>query len=191
MILLIDNYDSFSYNLFQLIGSIDPDIRVIRNDEMTIKEIEALRPDVIVLSPGPGKPCDAGVCTEAVKFFTGKIPILGVCLGHQAICEAFGATVSYAKTLMHGKQSILAINNHIPIFRGLPGEIDGARYHSLAALENTIPEELIIIARSDDGEIMAVKHRDYDVYGLQFHPESILTPGGKTILENFLGGKTS
>lgn len=191
MILLIDNYDSFSYNLYQLIGSIDPDIRVIRNDEKTIQEIEALRPDAIILSPGPGKPCDAGVCTEAAKYFTGKIPILGVCLGHQAICEAFGATVSYAKTLMHGKQSKLAINNYIPIFLGLPDEIDGARYHSLAALEDTIPEELIIIARSDDGEVMAVKHRDFDVYGLQFHPESILTPRGRTILENFIGGKTS
>ncbi len=191
MILLIDNYDSFSYNLYQLIGSINPDIRVIRNDEKTIKEIAALGPDVIILSPGPGKPCDAGICTEAVKYFTGKIPILGVCLGHQGICEAFGATVSYAKTLMHGKQSKLEINNHIPIFRGLPDEIDGARYHSLAALEATLPSELIIIARADDGEVMAVKHRDYDVYGLQFHPESILTPEGRTILENFLGGKTS
>lgn len=189
MILLIDNYDSFSYNLYQLIGSIDPDIRVVRNDEMTIREIDTLRPDAIILSPGPGKPSDAGICTEAAKYFTGKIPILGVCLGHQAICEAFGATVSYAKTLMHGKQSKVAINNHIPIFLGLPDEIDGARYHSLAALEDTIPEELIIIARSDDGEVMAVKHRDYDVYGLQFHPESILTPKGRTILENFIGGK--
>jgi len=191
MILLIDNYDSFSYNLYQLIGSINPDIRVIRNDEMTINEIVALRPEAIILSPGPGKPCDAGICIETAKYFTGKIPILGVCLGHQSICEAFGATVSYAKTLMHGKQSKLAINNHIPIFLGLPEFIVGARYHSLAALESTMPEELIIIARSDDGEIMGVKHRDYDVYGLQFHPESILTPDGRIILENFLGGKTS
>jgi len=191
MILLIDNYDSFSYNLYQLIGSIDPDIRVIRNDEMTIKEIEALRPEAILLSPGPGKPCNAGVCTEASRYFAGKIPILGVCLGHQAICEAFGATVSYAKTLMHGKQSKIKIDNKSSIFKGLPEFIDGARYHSLAALEDTIPEELIIIARSDDGEIMAVKHRDYDIYGLQFHPESILTPEGRTILENFIGGKKS
>lgn len=191
MILLIDNYDSFSYNLYQLIGSIDPDIRVIRNDEMTIKEIEALKPEAILLSPGPGKPCNAGICTEAARYFAGKIPILGVCLGHQAICEAFGATVSYAKTLMHGKQSKIKIDTISSIFKGLPEFIDGARYHSLAALEDTIPEELIIIARSDDGEVMAVKHRDYDVYGLQFHPESILTPRGRTILENFMGGKKS
>ncbi len=191
MILLIDNYDSFSYNLYQLIGSIDPDIRVIRNDEMTIKEIEALRPEAILLSPGPGKPCNAGICTDASRYFAGKIPILGVCLGHQAICEAFGATVSYAKTLMHGKQSKIKIDNSSSIFKGLPEFIDGARYHSLAALEDTIPEELIIIARSDDGEVMAVKHRDYDIYGLQFHPESILTPEGRTIIENFIGGRKS
>lgn len=191
MILLIDNYDSFSYNLFQLIGSINPDIRVIRNDEMTIVEIAALRPEAIILSPGPGKPCDAGICTEAVKYFAGKIPILGVCLGHQAICEAFGATVSYAKTLMHGKQSKIKINMDAMIFKGLPEFIDGARYHSLAAVEETMPEELIVIARSDDGEIMAVTHRFHDICGLQFHPESILTPAGKTILENFIGGKKS
>ena len=193
MILLIDNYDSFSYNLYQLIGSIQPDIKVIRNDELSVKEIEALNPEVIILSPGPGKPGNAGVCIEAVKYFAGKIPILGVCLGHQAICEAFGATVSYAKTLMHGKQSKLIINNNSPIFKDLPEIIDGARYHSLAAIEKTVPEELTVIARADDGEIMAVKHRDYKVYGLQFHPESILTPKGKTILENFLrpGGEKS
>jgi len=189
MILLIDNYDSFSYNLYQLIGSIRPDIRVIRNDEMSVEEIESIKPEAIILSPGPGKPGDAGICTEATKYFAGKVPILGVCLGHQAICEAFGATVSYAKTLMHGKQSTLTINNKSQIFKGLPETIDGARYHSLAAIENTMPEELTVIARADDGEIMAVKHRDYGVYGLQFHPESILTPKGKTILENFLGGE--
>jgi anthranilate synthase component II len=186
VILLIDNYDSFSYNLYQLIGSIDPDVRVIRNDEKTIEEIEALRPAAIILSPGPGKPSDAGVCREAAKYFAGKVPILGVCLGHQAICEAFGATVSYAKTLMHGKQSAIKLESGSPIFSGLPEKIRGARYHSLAAMEETIPEELTIIARSDDGEIMAVKHRNHEVYGLQFHPESILTPCGKIILENFL-----
>lgn len=186
MILLIDNYDSFSYNLYQLIGSLDPDIRVIRNDEMAVREIEALNPDTIILSPGPGKPGEAGICEEAAKYFAGKVPILGVCLGHQAICEAFGATVSYAGTLMHGKQSRLKIDNGSPIFRGLSEEITGGRYHSLAAIEVTIPEELTVIARSDDGEIMAVKHRDHDIYGLQFHPESILTPDGTAILKNFL-----
>ena len=191
MILLIDNYDSFSYNLYQLIGSINPDIHVIRNDEKTIAEIEALNPEAIILSPGPGKPCDAGICEAAAKYFAGKIPILGVCLGHQAICEAFGATVSYAKTLMHGKQSTLKIDNTSLIFKGLPEEIDGARYHSLAAVESTLPEELVVIARTGDGEVMAVKHRDFELYGLQFHPESILTPKGIKILENFLGGNQS
>jgi anthranilate synthase component 2 len=186
MIILIDNYDSFSYNLYQLIGSFDPDIRVIRNDDMTVEEIEALKPDAVILSPGPGKPADAGVCEAAAKHFAGKVPILGVCLGHQAICEAYGATVSYAKTLMHGKQSTMKINNKLSIFRDLGEEIKGARYHSLAAAPETIPAELTVIARTDDGEVMAVKHRDHEVYGLQFHPESILTPDGKTIIRNFL-----
>lgn len=186
MILLIDNYDSFSYNLYQLIGSIDPDIKVVRNDEMTIEEIEKAAPSHIILSPGPGRPSDAGVCEEAARYFAGKIPVLGVCLGHQAICEAYGATVSYAKQLMHGKQSVIEIDNTDKIFKGLPEKITGARYHSLAAVEDTIPEELKVTARTDDGEIMAVRHRDLDVYGLQFHPESILTPDGRVMLENFL-----
>ena len=188
MILLIDNYDSFSYNLYQLVGEIHPDVRVIRNDELTIQEIEALRPGRIILSPGPGKPADAGVCVEAAKYFAGRVPVLGVCLGHQAICEAYGATVSYAKRLMHGKQSEIRVDPECPIFRGLPATIKGARYHSLAALENTMPEELIVTARTDDGEIMAVRHRDYELYGVQFHPESILTPYGRVILKNFIGG---
>ena len=186
MILLIDNYDSFSYNLYQLVGSIDPDVRVIRNDKKTVEEIEALNPSAIILSPGPGKPADAGVCREAARYFAGKVPVLGVCLGHQAICEAFGATVSYAKTLMHGKQSAIKLEDGSLLFSGLPEEIRGARYHSLAAIEETIPEELTVIARAGDGEIMAVKHKEHEVYGLQFHPESILTPCGKIILENFL-----
>ncbi len=189
MILLIDNYDSFSYNLYQLIGSIDPDIKVVRNDEMTIEEIEKAAPSHIILSPGPGHPSDAGVCEEAVKYFAGKIPVLGVCLGHQAICEAYGATVSYAKQLMHGKQSVIEVDNTDKIFRGLPEKITGARYHSLAAVEDTIPEELKVTARTDDGEVMAVRHRALDVYGLQFHPESILTPDGRVMLENFLSIK--
>lgn len=186
MILLIDNYDSFSYNLYQLLGSINPDIKVIRNDEMTIKEIENLAPKYIILSPGPGKPSDAGVCIDTVKYFAGKIPIFGVCLGHQSICEAFGATVGYAKQLMHGKQSTIEIDTKCQIFKGLPNKITAARYHSLAAYENTMPSCLKITAKTDDGEIMAVKHKDYDVYGVQFHPESIMTPDGKQILKNFL-----
>lgn len=188
MILLIDNYDSFSYNLYQLIGSIKPDIKVIRNDELSIGEIEALAPEAIILSPGPGRPIDAGVCIESSRHFAGIVPVLGVCLGHQSICEAFGATVSYARELMHGKQSKIRIDTDCPLFTGLSETIEGARYHSLAAIEDTMPNELKVIARTDDGEIMAVKHRDYEVYGVQFHPESILTPQGRTILENFLGG---
>ena len=186
MILLIDNYDSFSYNLYQLVGSINPDIKVIRNDELGLSQIEALRPESIILSPGPGKPGNAGVCVSVAAHFAGKLPILGVCLGHQAICEAYGATVSYAKTLMHGKQSDIELDGSCPLFEGLSPLIRGARYHSLATLEETIPPELLVTARTDDGEIMGVRHRDHEIYGLQFHPESILTPQGKPILENFL-----
>ena len=191
MILLIDNYDSFSFNLYQLIGSIEPNIRVVRNDELTISEIEALAPSAIFLSPGPGKPCDAGICEDVVRAFAGKIPIFGVCLGHQAICEVYGATVTYAKELMHGKQSVCSLDVSSPIFKGLPEEMPVARYHSLAAVESTIPPELKVIARTDDGEVMAVAHRDFHVYGVQFHPESILTPEGKKILENFLALESS
>ena len=187
MILLIDNYDSFSYNLYQLVGTINPDIKVIRNDEMSISEIEALAPSHIILSPGPGKPIDAGICEDVVRAFQGKIPIMGVCLGHQAICEVYGATVTYAKRLMHGKQSVCTIKTGAPLFEGLEEKLEVARYHSLAAKSETIPEELEVIAVSDDdGEVMAVKHRDYKVYGLQFHPESILTPDGLKILRNYL-----
>ena len=189
MILLIDNYDSFSYNLYQLIGSVNSDIKVIRNDELTVEEIEVLKPEYIILSPGPKRPRDAGVCIEVAKRL-GKISkILGVCLGHQSICEAFGATVSYAKELMHGKQSVAAIDNTDEIFKNLPEKITVARYHSLAALPETIPDCLKVIAKTEDGEIMAVRHRELPIWGLQFHPESIMTPQGKTRLENFLGGK--
>lgn len=186
MILLIDNYDSFSYNLYQLVGAIRPDIKVIRNDEMTVGQIGELDVSHIILSPGPGRPADAGICIEAVKHFAGRVPILGVCLGHQAICEAYGAEVSYAKELMHGKQSEIAVDNGCRMFRGLPGKIKAARYHSLAARGETMPEELAVTAKTEDGEIMAVKHKEYEVYGVQFHPESILTPDGKTMLRNFL-----
>ena len=186
MILLIDNYDSFSYNLYQMIGAIDPDIRVIRNDEMTVEEIKALNPDHIVLSPGPGRPEDAGIILDAVKTLGKEIPILGVCLGHQAICMAFGATVTYAKRLMHGKQSEVRFAKDCLLFKGCPETAPVARYHSLAADPETIPEELAVTAVTDDGEVMAVKHREFPVYGVQFHPESIMTPNGKTMLENFI-----
>lgn len=189
MILLIDNYDSFSYNLYQLIGSINPDIKIIRNDEMTVDEIEALAPEYIILSPGPKRPEDAGVCIEVAKRLGTKSKILGVCLGHQSICTAFGATVGYAKELMHGKQSICKIDNTVSIFRGLPEEIEVARYHSLAADESTMPDCLEVIGKTADGEIMAVKHRDMEIYGLQFHPESIMTPQGGIIIRNLLGGQ--
>ena len=186
MILLIDNYDSFSYNLYQLMGEINPDIRVIRNDEMTVEEIENLSPEKIIISPGPGKPEDAGICIDVIKHFAGKVPILGVCLGHQAICKAFGAAVSHAKSIMHGKESVIKTDTSSLIFKGLPKNITVARYHSLAAVDSTMPDCLKITATSDDGEIMAVEHRHFPVYGLQFHPESIMTPNGMTMLRNFM-----
>lgn len=186
MTLLIDNYDSFSYNLYQLVGSIDPDIRVIRNDAMTIREIEALSPDRIILSPGPGRSADAGICSETVRAFAGRIPILGVCLGHQVVCEVFGASVTYAERLMHGKQSDACLDTSSPLFFGLPEKIPVARYHSLAADPGTIPPSLRVIARTKEEEIMAVQHSGCPVYGVQFHPESILTPDGTAILRNFL-----
>jgi anthranilate synthase component 2 len=186
MILLIDNYDSFSYNLVQLAGGINPDIKVIRNDALTAPEIEALNPSHIILSPGPGYPKDAGICEEAVRCLGGKIPVLGVCLGHQGICEVYGAKISHARKLMHGKKSVMSLDLTCPIFQGLPAQIDAARYHSLAAVKDTVPAELQVIAEDETGEVMAVKHKKYQVYGLQFHPESILTPLGHVILENFL-----
>ncbi len=185
MILLVDNYDSFSYNLYQLIGAINPDIRVIRNDELSVSEILALSPSHIIVSPGPGRPSDAGVCEELI-LAAGKIPLLGVCLGHQAICEAFGAKITYAKRLMHGKKSTVTLDTQSKLFEGLPERADVARYHSLAASEENFPECLKIISRTDDGEIMAVEHKTLPVFGLQFHPESILTKHGKSIVENFL-----
>lgn len=186
MILLIDNYDSFSYNLYQLIGKINPDIKVVRNDELRICDIEKLNPSHIIISPGPGRPIEAGICEDVIAHFSGKIPMLGVCLGHQAICETFGANITYAKELMHGKQSRVTIDNKCKLFKGLPEKIDVARYHSLAAEAKSLPTNLKILATTDDGEIMAVAHKEYEVYGLQFHPESILTPDGKKIIENFV-----
>ena len=186
MILLIDNYDSFSYNVYQLIGSINPDIKVIRNDELTIPEIEALNPSHIIISPGPGKPSEAGICEAVIKYFAGKKPIMGICLGHQAISEVFGATVTYAKQLMHGKRSVARLDNSSVLFKGMDDKMTVARYHSLAAKPDTIPDCLKVTATTDDGEVMAVEHRDFKVYGVQFHPESVLTPDGKKIMVNFL-----
>lgn len=185
MILLIDNYDSFTYNLVQYIGTIRPDMKVVRNDEYTVEELADLQPEAIVISPGPGRPADAGICIEAIRYFAGKVPILGVCLGHQAICEAFGGEVSYAKKLMHGKSSMVTVTEESPLFDGIQSPMQVARYHSLAAVEDKLPPDLKVTARSEDGEIMAVEHREYPVYGVQFHPESVMTPDGMQMLENF------
>lgn len=186
MILLIDNYDSFSYNLYQLVGSMNPDLQVVRNDAVTVEEISRLEPEALILSPGPGKPADAGICIEAVKRLSGRIPILGVCLGHQVVCEAFGGTVSYAKEMMHGKASQIRLDTESRIFQGMEQEITAARYHSLAAVRECLPKCLNITAQTAQGEIMAVEHSNYPVFGLQFHPESILTPHGYQIIQNFL-----
>ena len=186
MILLIDNYDSFSYNLYQLIGEINPDIKVIRNDELSVEEILALKPSHIIVSPGPGRPCDAGVCEEVIRAAAGKIPVLGVCLGHQAICETFGAEITYAKQLMHGKKSVTTLDTSGRLFRDMPSQCEVARYHSLAASESGFPDCLKVTARTDDGEIMAVEHKDHPIFGVQFHPESILTQQGRKMAENFL-----
>ena len=185
MNLLIDSYDSFSWNLFQLTGTIEPDIRVIRNDEMTAEEIRALRPAHIILSPGPGRPEEAGIFIDAVRKIH-DIPILGVCLGHQAVCRAFGASVTYAGRLMHGRQSEVRLDTDCPLFAGCPESVPAARYHSLAADAATLPRELKVTAVADDGEIMAVQHREYPIYGVQFHPESVMTPDGERMLRNFL-----
>ncbi|MCL2036776.1 MAG: aminodeoxychorismate/anthranilate synthase component II [Oscillospiraceae bacterium] len=184
-ILLIDNYDSFSYNLYQIIGS--ENIQIVRNDEVTVTQIRELNPGRIVISPGPGKPADAGICVQAVRELCGEFPIIGICLGHQSIFEAFGGTVSYAKNMMHGKSSLVDLDPDEPLFIGMDKTVQVARYHSLAAVESTLPNTLKIIARtSQDGEIMAVRHKEYPVYGLQFHPESILTPEGSIIMQNFM-----
>ena len=188
MILLIDNYDSFSYNLYQLVGSIDPEIKVIRNDEMTVSEIRELNPKRIIISPGPGRPENAGNIIEVVRQLGKDVPTLGVCLGHQAICAAFGAKITYASELMHGKPSTAMLDTASLLFQNCPPEDVVARYHSLAVDEKTLPQRLKVTARTDDGEVMAVQHREYPIYGVQFHPESIMTPNGKTMLYNFIRG---
>ena len=189
MILLIDNYDSFSFNLVQMIGALiagKEELKVIRNDALSVEEIMALAPSHIVISPGPGKPSDAGVCEALIQEAAGKIPLLGVCLGHQAICETFGGKVTYAPELMHGKQSRVKVNNDSLIFRGLSKELDVARYHSLVAAKELLPECLEVTAVDEKGEVMAVQHKTNPVYGLQFHPESIMTPDGRNMVYNFL-----
>lgn len=189
MILLIDNYDSFSFNLVQMIGGLMQEkagLKVIRNDALSTEEIMALAPSHIVISPEPGKPCDAGVCEALIKEAAGKIPLLGVCLGHQAVCEAFGGKITYAPQLMHGKKSRVKVKNESLIFQGLPEELDVARYHSLVAAKGQLPDCLEVTAVDGAGEVMAVQHKTSPVYGLQFHPESIMTPDGSRMIQNFL-----
>lgn len=188
MILLVDNYDSFSYNLYQMIGALNADIRVVRNDALSVDEVAALAPSHIILSPGPGRPEEAGICIELVRQLGASIPLLGVCLGHQAIAAAFGATVTYAQRLMHGKQSLVQFDTDSPLFAGLPKAAPVARYHSLAVAEDTLPDALMPVAQTLDGaaEVMALQHTDYPIYGVQFHPESIMTPDGAAMLKNFL-----
>ena len=186
MVLLIDNYDSFSYNLYQLVGEISPNIKVVRNDALTVDEIFELAPTKIILSPGPGRPENAGIIIDVVKKIGATIPILGVCLGHQAICAAFGGVITYAKKLMHGKQSEIICDDTSSLFVNCPKKFLVGRYHSLAVDEKTLPPCLEVTARTIDGEVMAVQHKDFKIFGVQFHPESILTPQGKIILKNFL-----
>ncbi len=192
MILLIDNYDSFVYNVYQLVGAIDPNIRVVRNDAITLEETRSLAPSHIIISPGPGYPKDAGISIDMIRTFSGKIPILGICLGHQAIIEAFGGTIIHAPELVHGKKRPVRIlkdnNGHAlcPLFADLPEEVEAARYHSLAGDPSVMPEELTVTALAPDGTIMGVMHREHPVYGIQFHPESILTDVGEPIMRRFL-----
>ena len=186
MILLIDNYDSFSYNLYQYLGELTADVRVIRNDEKTIEDIRKMAPSHIIISPGPGRPENAGIIVDVVKELGMRIPMLGVCLGHQAICLAFDAVVTYASKLMHGKQSLVSLDRNAPIFMDCSEKTPVARYHSLAVKKETLPDELKVIAETEDGEVMAVMHTKYPIYGVQFHPESIMTPEGKKMLKNFL-----
>lgn len=185
MILLIDNYDSFTFNLYQYLGELGEEIAVRRNDQITLEEIEELKPDAIVLSPGPGRPENAGICIDVVKEFHNTIPILGICLGHQAIGYAFGAEIKKADKVMHGKISKLT-HSETEIFAGFTGPLEIMRYHSLVIDKDTLPASLEVTGTStDDEEIMAMKHKEYPVYGLQFHPESIGTESGKRMLKNF------
>ena len=185
MLLMIDNYDSFTYNIVQYFGELGEDVRVYRNDEITIEQIEALNPDRICISPGPKAPAQAGISIEVLKHFAGKKPILGVCLGHQAIGEAFGGKVIRAKQVMHGKTSAIA-HTGVGVFKDLPSPFTVIRYHSLAIERASLPSCLEVTAWTDDGEIIGVRHREFDIEGVQFHPESILSEHGHALLKNFL-----
>jgi anthranilate synthase component 2 len=193
MTLLVDNYDSFTYNLYHLLATVgeDKEVKVARNDALTVADIEALAPDRIVLSPGPGRPADAGVCEALVNALAGRVPILGVCLGHQAICEAFGAAITHAPRLVHGKATPVTLSPDCTLFAGLPATIKAGRYHSLAVDEATLPASLAVIARDADGTVMGVEAPGKALWGLQFHPESVLTPDGGVIARNFLRARCS
>jgi anthranilate synthase/aminodeoxychorismate synthase-like glutamine amidotransferase len=185
MILMIDNYDSFTYNLVQYLGALGKSVQVYRNDRISIEKIKKLRPEKLVISPGPGRPEDAGISCDVIREFAGKIPILGVCLGHQAIGFVYGAKIVGAKRLMHGKTSMI-YHNHKDIFKNIPDPFEATRYHSLLVEVKSLPDCLEITARTKEKEIMGLKHKKYPVWGVQFHPESILTKFGKDILKNFL-----
>jgi anthranilate synthase component 2 len=182
-VLMLDNYDSFTWNLVHLFEELGADVEVFRNDAITVGEAQTLQPDRIVVSPGPGRPEDAGISVDLIRTLGPTVRTLGVCLGHQAIVEAFGGKVGEAKALLHGKASLVRHDGE-GVFTGLPEEIEAGRYHSLAALE--VPDSLLVTARTDDGEVMGVRHREYGIEGVQFHPESVLTPTGAAIAENFL-----
>lgn len=186
MIVLLDNYDSFTYNLYQLLAGIRPDVEVIRNDAMTVEDLVALGPDALVISPGPGRPADAGISEAAVRALSGRVPVLGVCLGHQAICEVFGGRVTYAAQVMHGKASLATADAGCPLFAGIDQPMRVGRYHSLAADASSLPSCLRAVATTPEGEVMAVQHDRHPTFGLQFHPESILTPEGPLMARNFL-----
>jgi len=191
MIVIIDNYDSFTYNLYQYIGEINEDVQVFRNDKISVDELEASKPTHLVVSPGPGYPHGAGISIEAIKRLGESTPVLGVCLGHQAIGAAFGGNIVHAKQLVHGKAHNISVNGE-GIFEGVPQSMRAGRYHSLVVQRESLPDVLEITAQSADGEIMALQHKTLPIFGLQFHPESILTPCGKRMLQNFLGmGETS
>ncbi len=187
MILMIDNYDSFTYNIVQYCRELGADLKIIRNDEMSVKEIEALNPEKIIISPGPASPDEAGVTLEAIKYFSDKLPILGICLGHQSIAQVFGANVVRAKNMMHGKTSTMKQSSQCAIFKNLPQEFIATRYHSLIVDKQTLPQSIEATAYStDDNEIMALRVKDKDIYGVQFHPESIMSEYGHEMIGNFL-----
>ncbi len=186
MVIVIDNYDSFTYNLVQYLGEMGEDVRVFRNDKITVEEIEKMKPGKLIVSPGPGRPCEAGISEDAIKYFAGKFPILGVCLGHQAIAEVFGAVVERGGKIMHGKVSDVYHEGE-SLFKDVPSPFTATRYHSLVVRPDSVKSPIKVTAWTKDGEIMALRHEDLPVWGVQFHPESILTVEGKKILKNFMG----